>query len=255
MLDIAIANYDTDNIAILLGCGNGTFVNQKTYATAFNSNPSSVAVRDFNNDHNLDIVVPNYGTGNIGLLLGYGDGTFAAQRTCSNGSYCRPEYITIGDFNKDSNLDAVIIDSKYDQIHILLGYGNDTFATLTTYDAISGSQPFSVDVADFNKDNRSDIVVVNAGTDNALVLRGYSIKPSARQTDYFLGRAVDPTSVVISDFNNNSYPDLVVNSYFPDGILVMIDYVNGTFMGKTIYFTGNQSSPKYICIGDMNSDN
>ena len=39
--------------------------------------PYSVAVGDFNNDTILDIIVANYGTNNLGVLLGYGNGTFA----------------------------------------------------------------------------------------------------------------------------------------------------------------------------------
>ena len=45
----------------------------------------SLAVGDFNNDTHLDIVVANYGDNNIGVLLGYGDGSFANQTTYSTG--------------------------------------------------------------------------------------------------------------------------------------------------------------------------
>ena len=77
-------------------------------------------------------------------------------------------------------LDIVIVDSKNNQIYILLGDGNGTFPTITTYDAVSGSSPFWIAVADFNNDNQSDIVVVDYGTNDIRPLIGYSDKPSAR---------------------------------------------------------------------------
>ena len=39
----------------------------------------SVAVADFNNDNNLDIIVTNPLDHNVGVFLGYGNGTFTSQ--------------------------------------------------------------------------------------------------------------------------------------------------------------------------------
>ena len=42
------------------------------------SAPTSVAVGDFNGDGKLDLAVANYGSSNVSILLGNGDGTFKA---------------------------------------------------------------------------------------------------------------------------------------------------------------------------------
>jgi hypothetical protein len=252
-LDIAIANYGTSNVGILLGYGNGTFASQKTYTTTPNSNPSSIALGDFNNDNQLDIVVANYGTGNIGLFRGHSNGSFAAQTTYPISSNSYPQYITVGDLNKDNHLDIIIVDSKNDQVHILPGYGNGNFATITTYDTISGSSPFSVAVADFNNNNQSDIVVANYGTNNVLVLIDYSIRPSARQTSYSGGDPSEVDSVAVSDFNNDHILDLVfiVNC----SIFILNGLGNGTFGEGPTYSTGYGSYPQYVCVADVNNDN
>ena len=156
-------------------------------ATAPNSNPSSIAVVDFNNDNQMDIAVANDGIGNLGIFLGQGNGTFLAQTTYSTGFNSHPQYITVGDFNKDNTLDIAIVDSKNDRVHVFPGYGNGSFATITTYDAISGSSPYCIAATDFNNNNQSDIVIANYGANNVLVLIDYSIKPSARQTNYNVG--------------------------------------------------------------------
>ncbi|CAF1101325.1 unnamed protein product [Rotaria sordida] len=159
-LDIAIANYGTNNIGILFGYSNGSFSSSQIYTTNQNSNPISIAIGDFNNDNNLDIVVANYGIGNVGVFLNYNNGTFTPQITYSIGTNSRLQYVTVGDINNDSALDIIIVDSNNDKIHVFPGYGNGTFATISTYDVVSGSRPFAAVVADFNNDNQSDIVGV-----------------------------------------------------------------------------------------------
>ena len=57
--------------------GDGTFVSQLTYAT--NNQPKSIISSDFNNDEKLDLVVANYQSSTISVLLGNGDGTFRSQ--------------------------------------------------------------------------------------------------------------------------------------------------------------------------------
>ncbi|CAF0744124.1 unnamed protein product [Rotaria sp. Silwood1] len=254
-LDIAVVNYGTNNIGIFLGYSNGTFANQKTYTTTLNSKPSSITVGDLNNDNHLDILVTNSANGTIGIFLGYENGTFAIQNIFSISSKCRPHYISVGYFDEDNQLDVAVVDSENDQVHILLQYDNRTFATTTTYDGINGSHPLFIAVADFNDDNQSDIVIVNYGTNNILVLSQYFIKPSTRQTNYIIGKDSRPSSVVIYDFNNDDRLDLLVNSFDNDNLLLLTGNDDATFNQATIYSSGNKSAPKGLCIGDFNNDN
>ena len=252
-LDIAIANYGTDNIGILLGYGNGSFTSAETYTTLPQSNPSSLAVGDFNNDNHLDIVVANSGTGNVGIFLGYGNGTFFAQRTYSIGNNTHPQFVSVGDFNKDNELDIVVLDSVNDRVHILRGHGHGIFATRTTYDATSKSNPLWAAVADFNSSSKqSDIFIVNYGTDEILLLSNYSVKPSTRQTNFDGGPPSSTASVAASDFNDDHIYDIVFTA--ADGIMILLGVGDGTFTEKTVYSTGPASNPQYVCVGDLNND-
>ena len=106
-LDLAIANYGTDNIGIFYGNGNNTFTNQVTFSTGRGSRPSSIAVGHFNDDTHLDITVANYGTNTIGVFLNSGKGTFP-NHTIYSTDPSSPYWIGVNDFNRDNRLDLVV---------------------------------------------------------------------------------------------------------------------------------------------------
>ena len=72
--DLAVANYRSSNVSVLLGNGNGTFQAAVNYGAG--TYPHSVAVGDFNGDGKPDLAVANYGSNNVSVLLGNGNGTF-----------------------------------------------------------------------------------------------------------------------------------------------------------------------------------
>ena len=58
--DLAIANFGTNNLTVLLSNGNGTFTAAASPATG--TNPNAVAVGDFNGDGIPDLSVPTLAT-------------------------------------------------------------------------------------------------------------------------------------------------------------------------------------------------
>ena len=84
-LDLAVVNYGSSNVSILLGNGDGTFKTAVNYG-AGSSAPYSVAVADFNGDGKLDLAVANIASNNVSILLGNGDGTFQAAVNYGAGS-------------------------------------------------------------------------------------------------------------------------------------------------------------------------
>ena len=65
--DLAVANY-MNNVAVLLGNGNATFLGATTLGTG-GSNPSCVTIGDFNGDGMSDLAVANSAGNNIGVLI------------------------------------------------------------------------------------------------------------------------------------------------------------------------------------------
>jgi hypothetical protein len=253
-LDIAVANYGTDNVGVFLGYGNGSFTTQTTYSTSLRSSPYSIAVNDFNNDGQLDIVVANSGTNNVGILLGNGNGTFLSQTTYSISPGSRPQSIIIGDFNQDNQLDIAVSNYATSNISILIGYDNGSFATPTMHSTGINSGPLGMGVGDFNNDNQSDIAVVNYDLNNVFVLIGYSMIQSKNPTSYSTGVGSSPFQIAIGDFDNDTHLDLAVVNSGTNNAGVFLGYGNGSFREQVTYSTGNGSHPYALIVRDLDND-
>ncbi|CAF4868753.1 unnamed protein product, partial [Rotaria sp. Silwood2] len=171
-MDIIIVNYGTNDITILFGSSDGSFRNSIHYSTGYDSRPYSIAVADLNNDTHLDIAISNYGTSDVGILYGYGNGTFQNQIRYSTGRESNPSDIVIADLNRDDVLDIALVNSGTDNIAIFLGYGNGNFTKSIIFSTGSNSHPSHITVGYFNEDNVLDIAVTHEGTDSLGVLLG-----------------------------------------------------------------------------------
>ena len=152
ILDIIVANSGSDSLGVLLGYANGTFAPVVTYPAEDSSCPQSVGVGDFSNDNVQDIVIVNFRRDNIGLLIGIGDGTFQSEVTFSTDCRSMPTFITVSDIDNDHNSDVGVSNENTDNIDILYGYGNGSFALLVFYPTGDGSSPYCIRSADFNND-------------------------------------------------------------------------------------------------------
>jgi hypothetical protein len=251
-MDIAIANYGTSDIGILLGFGDGRFTPQISYSTGYDSDPRSLAVGDFNKDGRLDIAVANFGTNNIGVFLGYGNGGFGNLNTYPTSLESRPYSLAVGDFNMDNQLDIIVANSGMDNVGVLLGYGNGSFASQMSFSTGNGSNPHSVIVADFNNDNLQDIAVANTGTDSVGVLLGYGNGTFTSQITYTTGVQTGVQFVAIGDFNNDSRMDIVLANNNTNNVGVLLGVRTADFRNQMTYVTDSQ--PNSLAVGDFNND-
>ncbi|CAF4304630.1 unnamed protein product, partial [Adineta steineri] len=142
-LDLAIANYGTNNIAILYGNASGLFSTPIIYSTYYGSQPSSITGADLNDDNILDLIVANSGTYNIGIFYGYTNGSFQQQQMYILDTTSRPQFVTTGDMNNDNQSDIIILDSTNGYVQVLPGFGNGSFNNLTTYHSEDDTLPFA----------------------------------------------------------------------------------------------------------------
>jgi hypothetical protein len=237
-LDIVVTNDGTHSISIFFGRGNGSFGNQITYSTGYDSFPYSVLVAHINNDHYLDIAVANYGTDTVGIFLGYGNGSFKAQKTYSTNLRSRPYSIAEDDFNSDGYLDIVVANSGSDNVGVLLGFGNGSFLSQMTYSLSPESRPQSIVIGDFDQDDKLDIAVSNYDTNNISILIGYGNGSFAAPTMQSTGIDSAPFGMTAGDFNNVNQSDIAVTNVGTNKVFVLIGYTMMQAENPTEYSTG-----------------
>jgi len=166
--DLAVANYNSYTLAVLLGNGDGTFGNVVQYLTGLT--PLSVAVGDFNKDgyQDLTVVYNYYNSSLFSILLNNGDGTFSNRIDHATASFATSFSISIGDFNWDNNLDLAIANESDNTISIFRGTGNGDFGSRIDY--ASGLYPVSVTVGDFNGDGLHDLASASSGDSRVSIL-------------------------------------------------------------------------------------
>src|SRR5262245_36354524 len=79
VLDLAVANSTSNDVAVFLGSGDGRF--QRGTTVAVGTNPSFVTAADLNGDQILDLATANSGSNNVSILLGSRDGSFGLRYT------------------------------------------------------------------------------------------------------------------------------------------------------------------------------
>ncbi|CAF4955886.1 unnamed protein product, partial [Rotaria sp. Silwood1] len=253
-LDVVVGNYGMDNIKIFFGDANGTFLTQTIFSTGFLSLPTSVVVKDLNNNNQLDIVIANSGNDNIGILFGHGNGSFDGPITYSTDIGSNPQSVDIGDFNGDDQLDIVVANYGSKSVNILLKYDPGAFQSMIWYSTGTNSNPNSIAIGDLNNDGRLDIVVANRGSGNIGIFFGYDNGTFSRQITFSIGSSSRPYSVAIHDFNNDSRLDIAVANFWSGDVVILLGYGDGTFTNQMRYSTGEDSGSIFVVVGDFNND-
>ncbi|CAF4329104.1 unnamed protein product, partial [Rotaria socialis] len=253
-LDIVTVNWKYNSISVLMGQNNGIFSIPKMYSTGLGSYPMVAAIGDINNDNRSDIIIANSGVDSIGILFGYDYATFESYQNCSDNNTLRPEGIITADFNNDGYLDIAVTLFQSNSISILLGYGNGSFELMKTISTGLNSQPYTLTAYDFNKDGSLDIAVVNSGTQEILILRGYGNGTFLNATRYPTENVSSLTSIISADINNDNHVDMIVSNYYMDSIDILFGRGNFTFDSIATYSIGSPAAPQSVAVADFDND-
>ena len=127
------------------------------------------------------------------------------------------------------------------------------FGTAIAY--TSGTGPWGVATADFNKDGISDVVVANysgGGGNTVSVYLGSGTGTLAAQTTFTTATA--PIAVATGDFNGDGNMDIAVACYQGNAISILLGNGSGGFAAAVNYTAGVGAQPEFLVVGDFDDD-
>jgi hypothetical protein len=259
-LDLAVSDSAGNKVYTLLNGGTGNFTEFGTgISTGAGSKPSDIVAADFNQDGKMDVATSNAGTSTATVLLGTGTGSFTLQTAQPTGT--DPIALVTTDINSDGYPDLVAFDEfsgSTGAVAVLLGNGDGTLqvAQTSAQAFLPGTQAA---VADFNRDGKPDIAVVQQSANIASVLLNNTLPtqyPDGRSFAAYntlsngLGNFAD--SVAVGDFNRDGNLDIAVSYLQDNDVQVLLGNGSGTFSSAGTYAVGSQ--PFWIASGDLNGD-
>ena len=245
-LDVAVADGTEQNVTILLGQPNGTFLKGQTFTVA---SAGTVVAGDFNGDGKLDLAVTNWGEFSVSIFLGDGTGKFGKALTSSVASYA--SLMAIGDFNKDGKLDIAVSDNTTNTMSVLLGKGDGTFEPYAAY--TTPSTTIGIVAADLNRDGKIDLAIADTWGNDVYIMLGNGDGTFQAGTSYAAGDV--PVRLAVGDFNGDGIPDLAVSDGPDCGcayMSILLGNGDGSFQPPSTIASEGYGP---VIAGDFNHDN
>jgi hypothetical protein len=243
-VDIATANFGSDDITILLGDGAGAL--DAVAALPGGPHPAAIASGYLDGDLAIDLAVAAEGSESIYLYFGDGDGGFRGPFEYTMGE--SPTSIVLADFNGDGVLDVATADSAEGTVSVRLG---DEDGLLNRRIATTlGGAPHGLAAAYVDDDPILDLLVTRSDDAQLLVLHGEG------DGTFTVVGAVDvdhaPGGLAVADLNGDGTADVAIAAEGADTIDVLLGHGDGTFDPPIAYPVG--SFPESVAIADFNRD-
>src|SRR5215475_1383760 len=251
--DLVVVNSTSNNVAVLLGNGDGTFTEAAGSPFPVGTNPSAAVVADFNGDGNLDFAVANKGDNTISVFKGDGKGGFTAfpaspfaLTNTTTVSESGPVALatanfrntTIGTNSSAPEADLAVLNQTSNNVTILLpnvdNSGNVTFTEQTSSPVAVGNTPVALAADDLDADGIPDLAVVNQADNTISILMGSTNADAtfSPATGSPLPTGTTPAGIVIANFTGGNVPSLAVTNKGVNTLGIYIGLGQGAFSNR-----------------------
>jgi hypothetical protein len=264
--DFAVLQSSILSVAFNLGGGKfGPF-----HDTTVPSDSFLVEAADVNNDGQVDVVIAEWNTPNLLVLLGKGDGSFRPPINIALAAL--PQSIALGDFNNDGRVDLAVTEcaswNTPCDIAVFLGNGDGTFTLTTVLNTGLGEARSNLIATDFNRDGNLDLATAVTGPSRALVFFGNGNGAFRAPVVLMVNNPLPAQSaeadpdLVAGDFNGDGIPDLAVMAGYVCGgsacgganITTFLSNGAGGFTLNSRWNDNNAFGPDAIIAADLNND-
>jgi hypothetical protein len=249
--DLMVGDIYSGQLWLLLNQGSGTFGAPLPFPVQFNDNIMfRMQAHDLNGDGLADIqVLPNSDTW-IVLQESAGHGAFVAPAPVSNFPSGTAGGGVLADMNGDGHLDLVVAMSSLNNVSVMHGMGNGTFANPVAYS--TGTGPQGLVVRDFDGDGLMDVLTANA-TGNSLSLVPGSA-PTMRLDSLLGNTGTTPYALAVADLNGDGHLDVVTANYLNNSVTELFGDGHGHFTAQTPFSLPAAVDPRSIALGDLDHD-
>ncbi|MFD7525004.1 FG-GAP-like repeat-containing protein [Paenibacillus chitinolyticus] len=244
--DLVSLNFQNNQVAVLLGRGDGTFETARSFNVG--NNPRGAAIADLDGDHYADLAVADMNGNTVSILKGNGDGTFQTAVTVPCGG-AGPLGIVAADLNGDGAPDLALANNVSHTVSVLLNTGNG-MSFVPGISVPVGMNPRSLAAWDMDGDGSQDLAVANSGSDTVSILKNDGTGAQFSRVDYAAGRS--PERMKAADLNGDGRRDMVFAANGDHGVTVMLDVGGGVFGPSVLYPAGNY--PLDVALGDFDGD-
>ncbi len=209
--------------------------------------PESVAIADFNNDGDQDLVVASLVGNSLEVYYGNGDGSLSPPLSHTTNT---PYHVFCHDLDEDGNVDLVSSNSVDSSFSVLMGDGTGHFSEVVTHDV--GGSPMAAVAGDFDEDGTVDLAIANFGLGVIQVADGDGSGGFAAATTVALMEAA--SFVVTLDLNQDQHLDLVVTSGNQSSFGIFFGDGSGGFAIYQHIDIGVDDSLWDVAVRDVNGD-
>jgi VCBS repeat protein len=225
---ITVNSNDDNDVAIMLGDGQGRFTRAPGSPFAVGPGPYPLAVGDLDGDGRVDFAVTSTGfrTGPVPALPGdrltllFGDGRGGFRRTDVPLKRGHTWFAAIGDVNDDRRPDIVTSHGNGPLVSVLLGNGRGSFAEADGSPFDLGQQAHYLALIDLNRDGHLDVIAAAGTGVRALLGNGRGGFVPASTTAFAPGRGM--WKLAAADVNADGKVDVAASNVEADTVTVLL---------------------------------